>query len=246
MRTIGIVMLGTAMIGAATLSACSTGGDDGPGIAPTGSGTSHTFAADGFTAIDLGGSDDVDVRTGPAFSVRAEGPTDELDRLRIARNGDTLTIGRKRNLLSWGSHPKVKIYVTLPQLREANIAGSGTMMVDRVSGDRFETGIAGSGDLNIAALTANEVEASIAGSGNVRAGGAIKRLEINIAGSGSFDAAGLRADEAEVSIAGSGDVRAAVNGPAQINMLGSGDVDLGPQATCKVSKMGSGSVRCAP
>lgn len=239
MRTVGL-----AMLGAAALAGCSVGGDDGPGIAPSGSGTTRSYAADGFDTIELAGSDDVDVRAGTAFSVRAEGPADALDRLRIAKDGDTLKVGRRRSAFGWGHSDKVKVYVTLPRLAEASIAGSGTMAVDRVDGGRFEANVAGSGDLNIAALASDEAEVSIAGSGNVRAGGAVKRLEVSIAGSGSFDAAGLRAERAEVSVAGSGDVRAAVSGDAKVDLMGSGDVDLGAAARCKVSKMGSGSVRC--
>ncbi len=244
MRNEAIVMLAGGMLAAGMLGACSIGSDDGPGISPTGGGTTRTYAADGFARITLSSSDDVDVRAGTAFSVRAEGPSDQLDQLRIAKDGDTLEIGRQRKAFSWGSHPTVKVYVTLPRLTDASIAGSGTMAVDRIEGGRFDANIAGSGDLNVAALTSDEVGVSIAGSGNVRAGGAVKRLEVNVAGSGSLDAAGLRAERATVSIAGSGDVRAAVRGEAKVDLMGSGDVDLGAEAMCKVSKMGSGSVRC--
>ncbi|MGP7794832.1 head GIN domain-containing protein [Sphingomonas sp. CLY1604] len=238
-RTVGLAMLAAVAVGG-----CSIGNDDGPGIAPTGSGTTRSYAADGFSKIELAGSDDVDVRAGTAFSVRAEGPADELDQLRIARDGDTLSIGRRHRAFGWGRHDKVKVFVTLPRLAEASIAGSGTMAVDRIEGGSFEGNIAGSGDLNIAALAVDEAEVSIAGSGNVRAGGAVKRLEVDVAGSGSFDAAGLRAERAEVTVAGSGDVRAAVAGEAKVELMGSGDVDLGAQARCRVSKTGSGSVRC--
>lgn len=238
-RTVGLAMLAALAVGG-----CSVGSDDGPAITPTGSGTTRTYPAEGFNTIELAGSDDVDVRAGTAFSVRAEGPSDELDQLRIVRDGDTLSIGRKHRAFGWGGHGKVKVFVTLPRLAEASIAGSGTMTVDRIEGGSFEGNIAGSGDLNIATLSVDEAEVSIAGSGNVRAGGAVKRLEVSVAGSGSFDAAGLRAARAEVSVAGSGDVRAAVGGEAKVELMGSGDVDLGAQARCRVSKMGSGSVRC--
>jgi hypothetical protein len=239
MRRVAIMMLG-----AAALSACSFNTDDGPGITATGSGTTRIFAAEGFSKIALAGSDDVDVRAGTAFSVRAEGPAEELDALRIDKRDDMLTIGRKNRMFGWGNRGKVKVYVTLPRLAEASIAGSGTMTVDRVEGGQFQANIAGSGDLNVAALAVDQAEVLIAGSGDVRAGGAARRLTVSIAGSGSLDAAGLRVAEAEVSVAGSGDVRAAVSGTANVDLMGSGDVDLGATATCKVSKMGSGSVRC--
>jgi hypothetical protein len=233
-----------AILAAGSLAACSAGGDDGPGVAPTGSGTTRNYAVDAFSRIDLRGSDDVDVRAGTAFSVRAEGPSDDLDALRIVKDGDTLKIGRKRKTFGWGRGDAVKVYVTLPRLAGAAIAGSGTMTVDRVEGGSFEAEIAGSGDLNIAALASDRADVSIAGSGTVRAGGTVGRLEVDVAGSGSFDAAGLRVERAEVSVAGSGDVRAAVSGEAKVDLLGSGDVDLGAAARCKVSKTGSGSVRC--
>lgn len=226
------------------LAACSLGGNSDEGVPPSGTGTTRTYPVTGFTGVELAGADDVDVRVGTGFSVRAEGPTDELDRLRIEKKGDTLEIGRKNHTgISWG-HGKVKVYVTLPRLTGASVAGSGTMAVDRVEGGKFAGSIAGSGTLNLAALAVDEATFDIAGSGDARAAGTAQALAVSIAGSGSLAGTGLRASRADVSIAGSGDVTAAVNGPAKIDLMGSGDVDLGPSARCQVSKMGSGKVRC--
>ena len=233
-----------ALMGAASLTACSVGSDEGSTVPASGSGPTRTYAVEGFDRIAVAGGDDVDVRAGTAFSVRAEGPADELDRLRIARDGRDLVIGRQKRVFGFGGGKGVKVFVTLPRLSEANIVGSGTMMVDRIEGTTFEANIAGSGDLNIAALTTYAAEVNIAGAGTLRAGGAIKRLEANVMGSGSLDAAGLRVGEADVTVAGSGNVRAAVSGRATVELMGSGNVDLGAAAQCDVSKKGSGSVRC--
>lgn len=229
------------------LAACSFGGDDGDrgGGAPAqGSGSARTFQVADFTEIDLRGSDDVDVRVGGGFSVRAEGPSDQLDTLKIERDGDALKIGRKSGNWGWSKSGKVRIHVTLPRLTEADVAGSGNMTIDRVEGGKFEGGIAGSGDLSIGALRVDEARFSIAGSGNAHAAGSAKSLRVEIAGSGDVDASGLQAQGAKVEIAGSGNAHAAVDGPATIDLMGSGDVDLGPKARCTTSKMGSGSVRC--
>ena len=234
-----------ATLGAAALTACSFGGDDrGEAVPPNGSGTTRTFAVQGFDAIALADGDDVDVRTGTGFSVRAEGPADELDSLRIGRDGSELIVARAKRVFAFGSRHGIKVFVTLPRLAQVHIVGSGTMAVDRIEGSRFEANVAGSGDLNIAALTTDAAEINVAGSGTVRAGGTVKRLEANVVGSGGLDAAGLRAAEAEVTVAGSGNIRAAVVGPAEVTVLGSGDVDLGAAARCTVTKKGSGSVRC--
>lgn len=250
MRLSYIALLAIASLPVAACSGRSHAGDSTPGIPGTGAGTTRTFQAADFTGVELRGSDDVDVRTGAAFSVRAEGPSEELDKLKIVRVGDTLRIGRiNHDGLSWddfGHHDgqHVKIYVTLPRLAEASIAGSGDMTVDKVEGAKFAGSTAGSGNLLVGALAVDTADLSIAGSGDMTIKGSAKQLGIDIAGSGSVDGAGLKAQGAKVSIAGSGDARADVTGPATVSVMGSGDVDLGPGAKCTTSKMGSGDVRC--
>jgi hypothetical protein len=229
------------------LAACGNigGDDDRAGVTPTGSGDTRSFAVSDFTAVELAGPDDVDIRVGSAFSVRAEGDEEQLGRLKIERNGDTLEIGRRRvSGISWSSGPGVKIYVTMPRITAAELAGSGNLSVDRAEGASFRGELAGSGNFAVNALAVRDARFSIAGSGNVKAGGTADTLKIEIAGSGDVAAEGLRASAADVEIAGSGGVRASVDGPAKVSIMGSGDVDLGPKARCSTTKMGSGEVRC--
>ena len=240
-------MRGMAMLMLLPLAACGNASGDGgeaSGIAGTGSGNARSYQAAGFTGVDLAGSDDVDVRIGSTFVVRAEGAPEDLDRLRIRVDGDTLKVDRRsRTGMNWGGH-KVVIHVTMPRLAEASISGSGSLRADRVEGEEFEGDLAGSGDLVLGAMQVDKASFDIAGSGSVKASGDAGALSIDIAGAGDVEAPELRARSADVSIAGSGNVRAAVAGPAKISIMGSGDVNLGPQARCQTSKMGSGSVRC--
>ncbi|MGU3389428.1 head GIN domain-containing protein [Sphingomonas sp. M1A8_2b] len=230
------------------LAACSFSWDGdkaGSGVAASGAGTTRTYQVTGFDQIDLQGSDDVDVRVGTGFSIRAEGPSDQLDRLKIDRDGETLDIGRRNGAnFGWTKGAKVKVYVTLPRLTAAHISGSGDMAVDRVEAAKFEGEIPGSGHLTIAAMQVDDAAVSITGSGEVRLAGTAKALHVEIAGSGDLDAAKLRAQSARIDLPGSGSVRAVVDGPAVVDIAGSGDVDLGPKARCTISKTGSGSVRC--
>ncbi|MFA5966430.1 MAG: head GIN domain-containing protein [Sphingomonas sp.] len=245
MRILTLGLLAAAV----PLTACHGNGfsaDPTPGIKGSGSGNARSYQVADFTGVDLRGSDDVVVTAGPGFAVRAEGPSAELDKIKITRVGDTLRIGRINDSgfhWSGGGHP-VKIFVTMPRLTAASIAGSGDMTIDKVEGAKFTASTAGSGDLDVGAVVADSVDLSIAGSGGMRLKGATKQLGIDIAGSGDVDASGLKAQGAKVSIAGSGGVRADVTGPASVSVMGSGDVDLGAGAKCSTSKMGSGDVHC--
>ncbi|MBP2278189.1 MULTISPECIES: head GIN domain-containing protein [Sphingomonas] len=242
-----ILLLPALLLTAAPLAACSVDGDDGgTGVPATGTGTARTFAVADFTGVALRGSDDVDVRVGPGFSVRAEGPSAELDKLKIERVGDTLRVGRKRNSgFSWGGHHQgVKVFVTMPRIVAAQIAGSGNLAIDRVAGGDFAGDSAGSGNLSIAQLTVPRAKLSVAGSGDIAAKGTVDRLTVDVAGSGNVAAGGLKARSASVSVAGSGNVRAEVIGSASVSVVGSGDVDLGTSAKCSTTKIGSGEVHC--
>lgn len=226
------------------LVACSAGNaKSGDAVEARGSGPVRTFPVSGFTKVELRAADDVDVRVGPAFSVRAEGAPEELDLMEIVRDRDTLKIGRRSGGSRWGGKG-VKVFVTMPRLTAAAVGGAGDMTVDRVEGDRFAGAIAGSGNLSVGAIRVEAAELSIAGSGDLTGAGRTKRLQMNIAGSGDIDARQLDASEAEVSIAGSGNARARVNGPAEVNIVGSGDAELGGGARCTTNKMGSGTARC--
>lgn len=229
------------------LAACGNGSttDNGdPGQAPAGTGGTRTYAVTDFSDIEQRGPDNVDVRVGAGFSVRAEGDPNVLDKLKIERVGDALRVSRIKSSISLGSSGTANVYVTMPRIGKAGLAGSGDMAVDRVQGTSFDGNVAGSGTLTLGTVAVDEMDVAIAGSGNVAARGSAGVLNISIAGSGDVNGEGLQASEAKIKIAGSGDVRAAVDGAADVTILGSGSVDLGSKARCKVTRVGSGDVRC--
>jgi hypothetical protein len=211
----------------------------------TGTPTSRTYQAANFTQVDLRGADDVEVRIGNAFSVRADGDSEVLDKLDIRVDGKRLIVGRKDNEWGWGHNRRhAKVHVTLPRLEGASVGGSGTLNADRADGD-FAGSVAGSGDLRVAALHGGRADLSVAGSGSLHIAGTATELEASVAGSGDIEAGGLTASKASVSIAGSGNVRSNVNGGADVSIIGSGDAVLGGGAKCNVSKLGSGEARCS-
>jgi hypothetical protein len=204
------------------------------------------FQVGAFDRVELAGSHDVIVKVGGAPGVYAEGDTGILEKLEVSVDNGVLRIGQKRTkFFGWKKdHQPVKVHVSVPALRGAEVAGSGDMQVDRVQGDSFAGSIAGSGGLNIAALQAKSANFSIAGSGGVTANGSAETADISIAGSGDVRLGGLEVKRAKVSIAGSGNVEAKAMETADISIMGSGNVDLAGTAKCNVSKMGSGSARC--
>jgi hypothetical protein len=227
------------------LAACQSSWEKkGEAAQASGTGASRSYAASGFTKVDLRGSDDVEVKSGANFAVTAEGDPKVLDLLDIRVVDGALRVGRKEGSSSWLGDEGARIHVTLPKLAGASVAGSGNLLVDKAEGG-FEGAVAGSGNLTVASLRGGNAELSIAGSGDISVAGTADKLEANIAGTGDINAEKLTASSAEVAIAGTGDVHATVKGPAEVSILGTGDAVLTGGAKCDISAMGSGEARCS-
>jgi len=211
--------------------------------------TERTYQVGNFDRIQVAGPYDVDVRTGANPGVRAQGAERGIERLVVEVRGSELRIHpQKRGAFNfgWSKAHKVRLTVTVPAIREATIAGSGGIRVDRVQGESFSGQIAGSGDLALGEVEVADLKLGIAGSGEatVRAGRA-GRAQFEIAGSGDINAGGVQAETATISIAGSGNVRGNASGSADVRIAGSGDVEITGGARCTISRQGSGNVRCS-
>jgi hypothetical protein len=224
-------------------SACHARGEEG---GPT---VSRNYQVAGFDQIEVAGPYDVTVRTGSGPTVAARGPEKMIEHMVVEVRGGKLLVHPERQgwfHTGWHFRGKVELAVTVPQLREATIAGSGDIKVDQVKGDQFEGTVAGSGGLDVGTLDVQSLRLSIAGSGAAKAGtGRAQSAKFDIAGSGDIDARGIQTQAADVSIAGSGSVAAHATETADVSIMGSGDVDVTGGAKCKISKTGSGDVRCS-
>ncbi len=197
-----------------------------------------------FDSVSLRGPDNVVITLGDEFDIRVEGDDDVVATIEFEIRSGKLRIGRQGNdSLSFNDDPAT-IYITMPVLNGASIAGSGDMQIERAVSDDFEISVAGSGNMTIAALEAVEAEFDIAGSGGITAAGTVGDLEIDIAGSGDIQAADLQAQRADVDIAGSGNVEIFATETVSGSLIGSGDVRVTGGATCQASSIGSGEMRC--
>ena len=239
-------LVAAAVIAAtAASSACSRNRaeDGGPTVA-------RNYQIGNFEGIEVAGPYNVTVRTGAGPTVSARGSEKLIEHMIVeVKDGKLLIHSEKQKGWfggGWNIRGEVDLVVTVPQLREATIAGSGDIAIDRVQGDQFEGTVAGSGGLNVAALDVQTLKLAIAGSGGVKAAsGKAQNVSFDIAGSGDIDAKGIQAQTADVSIAGSGSVAAHATGTADVSIMGSGDVEVTGGAKCSVSKAGSGDVRCS-
>ena len=131
-------MIRTLTIAAAAIaaSACNVGANAEE--RDPGSQTSRTYQVGAFDRIEVSGPYDVKVATGGSPGASATGGDKLLDETEVVVEGNVLKIrAKKKNGIrwSWGRKGKAEFTVTTAMLREAGIAGSGAIAIDKVEGD---------------------------------------------------------------------------------------------------------------
>ena len=180
-----------------------------------------------FDAVLFGGSGDLKITVGEEHSVVLQGDPRLLEEIETKVKGGRLVI--KRENQSWFSfgnknYGRLKVRVSMPELEEAMVAGSG--------------------DLDVKGLDGGETELVIAGSGDIKAQGKLELIRLVINGSGEIEARDLDADNADITINGSGEVVVKVSGNLEATINGSGDIEyIGEPKNVRKSVRGSGDIR---
>ena len=205
----------------------------------------RAFPVGGFDRIQSNTPFDVHIRTGAAPSVRASGPADALDQLRVEVAGGQLRIGaRSRGWFSWSRPGKVTIDVTVPMLTAAMLNGPGDLTIDRIRTRSFAATINGPGDLAVGTLEAEQLDLALNGPGDLTVAGRAASARLSLRGPGDIHAAALTARDAFVTLSGPGDLALTATGAVQGTLSGPGDVTITGGARCMIRKSGPGDVHC--
>lgn len=216
--------------------------------------------AAGVTMIDVSGPINLTLRQGPVPALEVRSEQRLLANIDTSIEGDRLHIGPRGILLR--HRTPIEVLVTLPELEQLGVTGSGTHTVSGFAGDRINltldgagnmrfngryrdiiTALHGSGDLELTGGNANRVEAEVAGSGNLTLVGASRDLAARLHGSGDLDARHLRADEVNLVHQGSGTSAVYARKQVRAELTGSGDCTIyGNPDERSVSRNGSGRV----
>lgn len=205
------------------------------------------FPVGGFGRIQSNVPFDVQVHTGAAPSVRAQGPQEALDRLIVeVVNGELVIRSRSGSWWSgWNWHRERAIVdVTVPMLSAATLSGPGDLTIDQIRGRGFNGALRGPGNLSIGAIDAGDVTLTLDGPGDINIKGRAATAHIALHGPGDVKAAGLMVRDATVNLGGPGDISLSATGNVTGTLSGPGDIDIRGGARCAISKHGPGDVSC--
>ena len=204
----------------------------------------RSFTVDRFDSIRLTDIAAVDIVTGEAVGVTAQGERADLDRLEVSDEGGILDIAPQlRGGLSTGA-VRIRLRITVPMINHVALRGAGAVSVNRIAAPGLTATLAGPGRIDVAAIDVQAANFSTAGSGTIVAAGRCREAKAASTGSGDIDIARLRCATLSAETAGSGDIRAFATTSAKVMITGAGNVSVGGGARCTVSAIGSGKATC--
>lgn len=174
-----------------------------------------------FTKIESWGSADIIITVGKDQQVSLTFDDNLIDLIKTDVHGKTLKISSEG---SFSSRRSCKVEITVPNLEQVSVAGSGDVEIFNLAGEYFEYTVSGSGDM--------------------WAEGTVDEIDIGVRGSGDIDTRELSAREATVKISGSGDVKVHATESFYGRVSGSGDIDIyGNPEHISRHVSGSGDIR---
>ena len=200
-----------------------------------------------FREVKLSMSADIYISQGAYQKVIAKGHRNVIEALNKEVSGENWQINRKGD--DCYTDYELSIYITISNLDEVHIGGSGDVFIDDFSdqyGD-LSLSISGSGDIKLGKFEGiKTLSVQISGSGDIEHKDQISSLEdvdINIMGSGDYNGYRVKTQYCSIDILGSGNVFVSVDNKLHVNITGSGDVFYRGDPYLKENIVGSGTVK---
>lgn len=207
--------------------------------------TQRVYSVSGFDRIRVDGPYQVQLKTNVAPFARAKGTAASLDGIAIKVEGRTLIV--RAGSGGWGGYPgegrgPVTIEVGTHELAAAWLNGAGSLLIDRIRGQKFELSINGPGVTRIENADVDQLNVGISGAGSARMSGRAAKVTAIVRGTSTFEADGLKATNAVIAAEGPSVVRAQVSNEAKIDAMGLASVTMTGDPACTVKAQGSANV----
>lgn len=215
--------------------------------------------------VQLGGVIDLHIKQGATPSLVLIGDKEQVAKVVITQNGDTLNIDSEGTSKWHFGHSKkynVRAELTVPNLKELASHGVGATQVQGFTGNELKLSLDGAGSVNVDSayknliarlggvgsmtlkpVNADQVDLKLRGAGHIDINGTSKVLRADLGGVGSLDAQNLVADAVELDMSGLGGAKVHAKNSAKVKLSGMGSATVyGNPGTRSADAKGMGSI----
>jgi hypothetical protein len=209
----------------------------------TGSGNikTETRPTGNFDAIAVGGSFDVEIKTGPETSVLVEADDNIIKYIETTVSGKTLKI-RTEGLNNFGD-VHMRVYITVPSLSSIKASGSADVEVTGILAGESRISFRASNSASIKAeVNAPEIDSDVSSSATITLSGKTKTHKAEASSSGNIRCYDLLSENATVAASSSADIQVFASVSLNARASSSGSVRYMGAATVTKAESSSGTV----
>ena len=215
--------------------------------------------------VQLGGVINLHITQGAVPSLVLIGDKEDLAKVVVTQNGDTLSIDSDSNQhwhIGISKKYDVRAELTVPNLNELVSHGVGSTDVKGFTGNALKLSLDGAGSVNVDStyknlsarlggvgsmtLTsghADQVDLKLRGAGHIEIKGTSKMLRADLGGVGGLDAEKLVSDAVELDMSGLGSASVYAKNSAKVKLSGMGSATVyGKPVTRTADTAGLGSI----
>jgi hypothetical protein len=204
-------------------------------------------AAEGFTAVEVGGALEADVVVGRPFSVVVAGDDNLVPLVRTEVSDGRLVVRMKDRV---NAQPKAGLSVTvhLPRLERAEASGASTVTVTgTVTGAgaaaALALGASGASKLSAADVAGDAVDVEASGASQVKVAGTSTQLRAEVSGASQLEARALAVRTAALDVSGASGAEVTGHDAVSGSASGASNVKVwGSPSRLAVSTSGASSV----
>jgi Putative auto-transporter adhesin, head GIN domain len=194
-----------------------------------------------FDAISVGGSFEVEIKTGDVISVVVEADDNIMKYIETRVSGNTLKINTE-DLHNY-SDVHMKVYITVPVLSSIKASGSAEIVADDILKNSSKITFKASGSASIKAeVDAPEIETDANGSATITLTGKTKIHKTEASSSADIKAFGLLSENTTANVSSSASIEVHASVTLNARASSSGSIEYKGAATVTKSESSSGSV----
>lgn len=207
----------------------------------------RTYDEEGFDGVSVIGPYRVVIRAGGTHQVKAAGDADDLDDLRVEREGSKLVVrSRNRNFLggsNWRSADKVLVTIETPELNRLELVGAAQADVQGFGAGDLQVEQAGASQLRLQG-DFNSLDIDLAGACRASLEGKADKLSVDGAGGCELAAANFTVRSADIDMVGGSKARLRVTENLKAEAVGASVIEYsGSPSDVTKDATGASSVR---
>jgi phage shock protein PspC (stress-responsive transcriptional regulator) len=165
--------------------------------------TSRIYEFEDFTSLEIGSAFEVDVRQGDAYKVILYGSEEQIDDIRLMKDGDLLDIRYNKETYDFSKRTRknIKVKIIMPDITDINTSGASKAYINGFKAEKVTLNLSGASYIEVDG-DFDDVEAIVKGASELELKGSGKELRAKITGASKVNAYSYMVNFATVEATG--------------------------------------------